>query len=124
MPSRSPAIVPIEVLREAIRQRVSASSLRVAAVEVGLSWKGIDKFLAGSTPHRATVRKFTDWYLRWSAAEAEVPSPETVEAALAVIVRHLPPAHRDEAAAAAMAAVRKVGESHGQTPPAWLIRPK
>jgi hypothetical protein len=49
MPSPSPA-VPVSVLREALRERVAQSSLRAAGNEVGMSWKWVDKFLAGRRP--------------------------------------------------------------------------
>lgn len=96
MPSPSPAF-PISVLREALGVRVAQSSLRAAAAEVGMSWKGLEKFLAGSKPQGRTIQKLTEWYVRAAADSAEKPSRETIQAAAALLVRHLPPAERHEA---------------------------
>jgi hypothetical protein len=121
MSSRSPAVLPVSELREAVQQRVSVSSLRAVAAETGLSWKAIDNFLAGSSPYRRNVQKLTEWYLRQAAAEDAVPSAETAAAALYVLVRHFPPAQRAEATAALVATLRNVGEAHGVILPAWLM---
>jgi hypothetical protein len=96
MPSSSPA-VPVSVLREALRQRVAESSLRAAGIEVGMSWKGVDKFLAGSKPQSTTIRKLTEWYIRQPVDASEQPSPETIQAAAAILVRHVEPIRRAEA---------------------------
>lgn len=120
MPSSSPA-VPVEILREAVRKRVEESSLRVAAGEIGMSWKGLDRFVKGSTePYPSTIRKLTDWYLRRAASEDEAPDTETAQAALAVLVRYLPPAHRDEAVARVVAVLQNLGEERGVPAPGWV----
>jgi hypothetical protein len=119
MPSRSGAI-PVEVLREALRKRVGETSLRAAAEEVGLSWKGVDKILAGSDPYRPTVRKLTDWYLRGAASKGEEPSAETAQAALIVLVRHLPPAVQEEAVARMLSVLRAVGVEETVPDTDWM----
>lgn len=119
MPSRSGAI-PVEVLREALRQRVEETSLRVAADEVGMSFKGVGKFLAGTDPYSATIRKLTDWYLRRTVSQGEAPTLKTVQAALAVLVQHLPPAVQEDAIRRMLAALRAVGEERGVEGPGWI----
>ncbi len=120
MPSRETG-VPIPVLREALRQRVKESSLRAAAKEVGMSYKGVDNFLAGATdPYPSTVRKLTEWYLRRAAASEEEPAAETVAAALELIVRHFPPAHREEVIEELVATVRSVGVRTNVPAPRWM----
>lgn len=89
--------VPVEVLREAARERVTSSSLRIAAAEIGMSWKGLELFVGGTRPHPATVRKLTEWYLRRAALNEEEPTREMIAAAVAVIVRQLPLAYREGA---------------------------
>lgn len=110
----------VEDLRQAVRRRVAESSLRVAAEEIGLSFKGVDKFLNGAEPHPSTRRKLTDWYVRRSSSRSEAPTPETIQAALELIVRHLPPAIQARAAAAAVAAVRAVGTDAKVAEPDWM----
>jgi len=119
MPPRSSAVLSVEMLRRAVAKRVGESSLRVVAAEIKMSWKGVDKFLSGSVPRARTIQKLTEWYLRRSAAADEPASDEVIAAALELIVRHLPPAHREEARSAVSDAVRKVGEEHGIPAPSW-----
>ncbi|MDQ4078043.1 MAG: hypothetical protein M3220_17570, partial [Chloroflexota bacterium] len=88
--------------------------------EIGLSWKGIDKLLSGSEPHAATRQKLTAWYLRRTAASEDEADGETMHAALALMVRHLPPGHREEATATILSAVRNVGEANQVPEPKWL----
>jgi hypothetical protein len=63
-----------------------------------MSWKWVDKFLGGSKPQAATMRKLTEWYIRWAENREDLPSPETLRAAAALLVRHLPPPRQLEAA--------------------------
>src|ERR1044071_4560951 len=49
-------------IREAVAERVAASSLRAVATEIGMSWSGLRKFLRGGSPHRATAQKLLAWY--------------------------------------------------------------
>jgi hypothetical protein len=65
-----------------------------------MSYKGIDKIIAepGTEPQAASLRKISDWYIRRAAAIDSAPSPETVRAALATLVHHLPIGRQSEAA--------------------------
>jgi hypothetical protein len=119
MPSRSRA-VPVEVLRSALKNRVEETSLRATAAEVGLSWKGIDKLIGGTDPQPGTIRKLTDWYVRQSAQNNEEPTPETAQAALAVIVRHLPPSLQDDTVAKVIELLRETVTEHDLSQPEWL----
>jgi hypothetical protein len=96
MPSRDFG-VPIEALRQAARERVEATSLRTAAAEIGMSFRGLEGFVKGSFPHPATVRKLTDWYVKRVASEESAVSPDVAQAALSILIQHLPAAGRSEA---------------------------
>jgi hypothetical protein len=119
MPQSSPAM-PVDVLRDALRERVAESSLRVAGEEVGMSWKWVDKFLAGAQPQPATRRKLTEWYIRRVASRDEEPASETAQAALAILVRHLPPAERAEVVDKFIELLSTVIESKGYRSPEWM----
>jgi hypothetical protein len=54
----------LEKIRELAGKRVSASSLRAVASEIGISFSGLRKLLAGGSPHPSTVKKLTAWYVR------------------------------------------------------------
>lgn len=121
MPSREQR-VPIEVLREAVRQEVSARSLRPVAADVGMSWRGLSYFVEGREPRPSTRRKLTDWYVKRAAGHAVEADPDLVAAALDVLLRHLPPELKVEAERRIARAVDAVGEQHRIPPPGWLSR--
>ena len=52
----------IERLREAVRRRIAAATLRGAAREVGMSPGGLQKFADGATPYAPTMEKLRAWY--------------------------------------------------------------
>ena len=56
--------VSVAVLRDAVRLRVEATSLRQAAAEVGVSFSGLRSFLAGTKPQSNTRRKLIEWFER------------------------------------------------------------
>lgn len=56
--------VSVEDLRDAARERVAETSLRVAAKQIGLSWAGLRTFLAGTNPYGPTLVKLRAWYER------------------------------------------------------------
>ncbi len=120
MLSRSRA-VPVEELRSALRQRAEEVSLRGVAREVGMSYKGIEKIIAkpGTDPQPASLRKISDWYIRRSAAVDEEPSPETVRAALATLIHHLPVGSQVEAARRLLSTLEEVTTAAGIAPPGW-----
>jgi anti-sigma factor ChrR (cupin superfamily) len=119
MPSRDLG-VPVPVLREALKQRVAESSLRVVAEEVGLSWKGIDKIIAGSNPQAATIKKLTEWYLRQSRSQSKEPSASSAQAALSILLWHLPLGRHADAEERILRALRAVGEMDQVPEPEWM----
>jgi hypothetical protein len=81
-------------VRRAMRNRVSATSLRDLARELGgMSPTGLQKFLDGVTPRRKGA-VFLQWFLtagpRWTEEEA------VLAAAIKVVVGHATPDRRDE----------------------------
>lgn len=63
MPTRDSG-VSVEVLREAVRLRVDASSLRLAATEIGVSHSALRAFLNGSEPYGRNLTKLREWHGR------------------------------------------------------------
>lgn len=52
----------VEELRSAAAARVENTSLRGAAREIGMSPSGLKKFLLGTSPYAATLRKLRTWF--------------------------------------------------------------
>ena len=60
MPMRDD-VVSVNMLREAARLRVSFSSLRLAAREIGISHQALHAFLNGSEPYGRNLAKLREW---------------------------------------------------------------
>jgi hypothetical protein len=91
--ARAGGIESLTELREAVRRKATGSSLRQTATDIGMSWSGLRTFLNGTTPHPATVKKISDWYLRQAMA-TKADNMLTVEMALSVLAEHIAPSSR------------------------------
>jgi hypothetical protein len=90
---RTGATASLVELREAVRRKAIGSSLRQTATNIGMSWSGLRTFLNGTTPHPATVKKISDWYLRQSTDSRE-DDALAVEMALNVLAERVAPSQR------------------------------
>jgi len=115
LPSR---LVSVSRLREAAQARVAASSRRAVAREIGVYVRGLEVFLAGSTPHPKTLEKLLRWY-REQIEETEGP-PVSGPEALRVLLRALPAGERPQAAAETAALLRSLHDRAGVPLPADL----
>ncbi len=81
--------------RELAKLRVSQSSLRAVADDIGMSFSGLRSFLDGTAPHEDTVQKLTAWYLRVrdagppSKRKSDRPERAEVDAAIARLERYI-----------------------------------
>ncbi|MDB4875601.1 MAG: hypothetical protein JWM41_2047 [Gemmatimonadetes bacterium] len=75
----------ISGLRELVRQRVDASSLRAIADEIGISKSGLDSFLKGREPYSRTRAKLNEWSARQRHAESRSVPRQDFDAAMAVV---------------------------------------
>ncbi len=115
----------LPVLREAVREAVTRTYLRAVADDIEMSFSGLRSFLDGGVPRTRTVRLLTAWFLRGGAQPGPAATdlatqPVHVQAAIAVLVNHLPPAARAEAGRQVIALVRRLSESSPSPRPAWL----
>ncbi|HEU0054730.1 MAG TPA: hypothetical protein VFQ39_16200 [Longimicrobium sp.] len=111
----------IETLREAARLYVDATSLRHAARDIGMSPTGLRGFLDGADPYVKTTRKLTEWYVREIKNRQVELTTESASAALSLLLKHFPPAHRDDTADAVLDVLER-RSAETQTPrPAWLV---
>lgn len=110
----------IDRLREAVTIRVQATSLRSVARQVGMSPSGLDKFLSGGMPYQKSRRKLFDWLSRERGNLGAEHTVDGVAAALASLVRDLPPDRREKALQSLLEALRSVYDTHTERAPVWL----
>jgi hypothetical protein len=106
-------VVPVAVLREAVRERVAATSLRSVEAETGVSYTSLRWLLAGSEPYSDNLAKLTSWYLSTITGGA-------VAGALNSILNALPAVTRVEAEEVIKAAIRRAYRDAGCSIPHWL----
>ena len=111
---------PVEVLRRTAAARAAATSVSQVAREVGLTPRGLQKFLNGSDPYSATRQKLERWYVRDVAREGSGVDAATAMAALAVLTHDLPPDGREVVMQEAVAWWRAVYEKAGVPVPVWV----
>jgi hypothetical protein len=63
MPSAEPG-ASLEQLREAIRTRVEATSLRQTSREIGISHPSLRDLLNGTVPRGTTMARLREWHAR------------------------------------------------------------
>lgn len=106
-------VVPVEVLREAVRERVAATSLRRVETETGVSYTSLRWLLAGSEPYSDNLAKLTSWYFSMIAGG-------DVAEALSTLLAALPSQTRAEAAEAIKAIIRSAFQKAGCSIPGWI----
>jgi hypothetical protein len=111
---------PVEMLREAARTFVDATSLRQAARDIGMSPTGLRGFLDGGVPYAKTERKLRAWYLREAQRDVQAVPVEAAMNALRLLVGHFAPVLGREATGELLEVLeRRCRESH--TPvPRWV----
>lgn len=110
----------MDVLRDAVRGAVAASGQRQVARDIGMSATGLRAFLKGGEPFEATRKKLTAWYLRTAQERGEHTTSATAQAALAVLVEHLPEEKREEVVRRMLTELRERTEEAKMRPPGWL----
>lgn len=107
-------------LREAVTIRVQATSLRAVARQVGMSPSGLDKFLNGGMPYQKSRRKLFDWLHRERGNLGADLTVDAMAAALASLVRDLPPDRREISLHAVLGTLQDLYATHSESAPAWL----
>jgi hypothetical protein len=106
-------VVPVDVLREAVRERVAATSLRRVEAETGVSYTSLRWLLGGSDPYSDNLAKLTSWYF-------SVVAGGNAAEALSTLLAAVPSPTRAEATEAIKATVKKAFEKAGCPIPEWL----
>ena len=100
--------------------RAEATSVSQVAREVGLTARGLQKFLDGSVPYSATTQKLERWYIREAMRSESETDAVTAAAALQLLMQDLPPAHRATVLEQAIGWWENVYAAAGLLPPRWL----
>lgn len=111
--------VPVAALREAVRRAVAATSGHQVAAAIGISQGGVRKFVSGSEPHPATVRKLAEWYVRY-AADTQHLDADTAAAALTLLVDGYPAKDQEVVRRGLLDVLREAHGRLGTKPPPWL----
>ena len=123
MPAGNP-ITPVAVLRQRAAMRAEATSVSQVAREVGLTARGLQKFLDGSVPYSATRQKLERWYVREALRSESETDAVTASVALQLLMQDLPPAHRATVLQQAIGWWENVYAAAGLLPPRWLAELK
>ena len=110
---------PVAAIREAARRAVAETSLRAVARAIPMSPMGLQHFINGTRPYRATLRKLTAWYVNRGASRGEF-SRDTARAALALLLDGIPEPHQAAARAALLERLLRIHRDARTEPPAWL----
>lgn len=108
-------VVPVDVLRETVRERVAATSLRSVEAETGVSYTSLRWLLSGSEPYSENLAKLTSWYFSTILGAAAAGG-------LATILAALPAVTRAEAAEVIRTAIRRAYRDAGCSIPDWVGR--
>lgn len=104
-------------LRDAVRARIQATSLRRTAREVGLSPSGLQGFLDGAHSYGPTLDRLREWYVRVQRHVPGPTSPEEADAAAYLLTRHVSVPERT---GAYRRFLESLAETSGENPPEWI----
>jgi hypothetical protein len=113
----------IDLVRARVEAAVRDRGLRTVGDEIGMSFTGIRKFVAGTNPHPTTLRKLEAWVLREGpAGDGDAEAEVLARAAWAFLLAGLPEEVRRELRAELERRIREVREAVGLLPPAGKTR--
>jgi hypothetical protein len=112
--------VPLVAIRRALAEAVERTGLRPVARDVGVAHPSLLALLEGSEPRASTVRKLVEWFLRYQAAGAGDADRETIQAALSLLLRHVPEERQADARRELLDALKRISEASGAPRPEWL----
>jgi transcriptional regulator with XRE-family HTH domain len=110
----------VDILRETVRRAVAASSQRTVAAQVGVSYRTIGKFLAGSEPYARTLKKLQEWYVSTVLPRDGAVSPEAATAAVFIVLDDVPQPRRAEAVRELVRSLVRIHRDAGVPPPGWI----
>jgi len=113
-----------DVLREAVRQAVSRTSLREVARGMDAWPSALAKFLNGSVPRESTRQRLHEWYMREAGSMTHL-SPDAALAGLDLLLQGLSGRRRVAARERILSLIETAHRDQHTQPPPWipLLRP-
>jgi hypothetical protein len=113
--------VPVEVLREFVRDQAELSSVRQVAAEIGLGRTTLHSFVTGeSTPHPRVRRLIALWYLQKTQNTSTADAMKPYAAALEILLGDIPTDRRGAAEHAVLELLAQTHTAEGGRGPHWL----
>jgi hypothetical protein len=113
--------VPLEVLRDFVRTRAEATSIRQVAAEMRLGRTTLHSFInEETTPHPRIRRIIALWYLDWVDTAPDFDLVRPYASALEMLVRGLPEQQREGTVAIVLGGLESGYIGGGESPPHWL----
>jgi hypothetical protein len=110
----------LSLLREALEAKVSATSLRDVARDLGMPPTSVSNFMLGREPHGKNLRRFREWYVReLAASDLSATPPAAAEAALDLLVQHVRAPSRAGAKRRLLLRLTALTEQLGIPPEKW-----
>lgn len=114
--------IPLEVLRDFVRSRTEATSIRQVAVEIGIGRTTLHSFInADTTPHPRVRRVIALWYLDWFNTAPDVDVVRPYKAALDVLVKQVPEGQREGTIAIILDGLESGYLGGSAAPPRWVV---
>lgn len=113
--------IPLQVLRDFVRTRAEATSLRQVAAEMGLGRTTLHSFVNDETkPHPRVRRIIALWYLDWLQMAPDMDLVRPYAAALDVLIQGMPERQRRGAVEIVLDGLESGFASDGESPPRWV----
>lgn len=113
--------IPLEVLRDFVRTRAEATSIRKVADEMRIGRTTLHSFVsAETTPHPRIRRIIALWYLDWQQAAPDMDLVRPYAAALDVLTEGMPERQRPGAVEIILDGLELGFVSDGASPPRWV----
>lgn len=120
MARRSEEDATLRKIRELVRMRIEATSLRRTANEIRLSPTGLTGFVNGKAAHQMTRAKVLQWYALQAWKEGLGVSGEVAQASLSLLLQHVPEPARDPVRAEMLRLLARATDAQGVPRPDWL----
>lgn len=114
--------IPLEVLRDFVRTRAEATSIRQVADEMRVSRSTLHSFVSSETraPHPRIRRVIALWYLDWLQTAPDMDLVRPYAEALDLLTEGMPKLQREGAVEIVLDGLERGFSGDGESPPRWV----